>query len=78
MEPRQAASRGEALQLVTCCVPGACLFTAPSLVWDPHFHLSVCKFVGPFIISIFAQVFNESNLGALFLIIMVLRMVVNI
>lgn len=78
MEPRQVASRGEALELVTCCVPGAWLFTVPSLVWGPHFHWGVCKFVGPFTISIFAQVFNKSDLSAMFLIVMVLRMTVNI
>lgn len=76
LEPGQADSRGDALKLVTCCVPGACLFTAPSPVWDPHSHLGVYKFVDPFQISIFVQVFNESILSAMFL--MVLRMVVNI
>lgn len=66
------------VKLVTRCVPGSCIFTAPSPVWDPHSHSGVHTFVDPFTRSIFAQVFNDSILSATFLIIMQLRMVVNI
>lgn len=64
------------VKLVTRCVPGSCIFTAPSPVWDPH--SGVHTFVDPFTRSIFAQVFKESILSVMFLIIMLLRIVVNI
>ena len=66
------------LKLRTCSVPGTYFVTAPSPVWDPYSRLGMYKLVGAFNISILVQVFNESILKAMFLIIMVLGSVANI